>query len=199
MNLLPFYKEIHALLKDSPTNDDFDVITYEFVLEQGSIDPLQTYGTDESNSYIKVSTVQNIESQDIYWSKSTLFAALSNIGGSAVTYIALASFFISHYQTFAYDREALNQLFYETKNDPSEDDSDDDNKSLDKEVDRKNSASYLLSWQNELKHRFKDRQPIYYGYMAQLAVVFLSKCCCCCVKKYENDDTSWFARRKKSL
>ena len=57
----------------------------------------------------------------------------------------------------------------------------------------------MLSWQNELKHRFKDRKPIYYSYMTQIAVRFLSKCCCCCIRKYEAQEDSWYTRHKMSL
>ena len=83
-----------------------------------------------------MSAAQNIDSQDIYWSKTSMMSALSNIGGSAVTVIALVSCIISNYQKFAYDREALNQLFYETKNEPSDGDSDEDG---DDRLDRENS------------------------------------------------------------
>ena len=136
---------------------------------------------------------------DIYWSKTSIMSALSNIGGAAVTFIGIFSLLSKNYQKFAYDREALNQLFYETKNEPKEGDSEDDNGRLDKEDGRTSSSSYLLSWQNELKHRFKDRKPIYYSYMTQVAIVVLSKCCCCCIKKYEKRPDSWYARRKMSL
>lgn len=97
-SILPFFDAIKAFKESKPKNEDFNVITYLFNVEQGAIDPITILATNESNSRVKINISQNIESQDIYWKHSSIFGALSTIGGTAVTIIAFTSYLLSNYQ-----------------------------------------------------------------------------------------------------
>ena len=74
---------------------------------------------------------------------------VSNVGGQTVAILAIVNLLLKGYAQFAYDRDALQQLYFQTKDDGPDEDADGNDARL--------SESGSLSWKFDLKQKFKDR------------------------------------------
>ena len=70
---------------------------------------------DEIYGLVNVSLAQSIETQIIDWKSRTLMDTLAQVGGQIIAILGISQFFLMNYQQFSYDKNALKQLYYETK------------------------------------------------------------------------------------
>jgi len=90
---------------------------------------------------------------------------LGNVGGQAISILAIAGLFLSHYQRFSYYSDALKSLYYKRENEIGEEQIDGD-------------------WHSELRSKFKSRQPFEQGYCVYIFFLLLASCCCCCTDRW---------------
>ena len=68
---------------------DFDVISYEFDMEQNSLLSIKNVNANDINGLVNVSIGQNIERQDIFWHQMKIITILGRVGGQAIAVIAI--------------------------------------------------------------------------------------------------------------
>ena len=105
-----WFIQIGSLFDSTAKTDDdfFDVITFNFNVEQSSLISIENVDENDNNGIVNVSIGQNVERQDIYWNQTKVITILGRVGGQAIAIIAICQFLIGHFQNFAYEREAIN-------------------------------------------------------------------------------------------
>ena len=76
---------------------------------------IENVDENDNNGIVNVSIGQNVERQDIYWNQTKVITILGRVGGQAIAIIAICQFLIGHFQNFAYEREAINQLYWDAR------------------------------------------------------------------------------------
>ena len=127
-----------------------------------------------------VSISQNVEEDEIYWSRDTITSLLTRIGGEAIAVIGIVQFCITNYQTFSYEIAALNTMYYERIYKTSS-----------------GGNSNANDWSSDFRKKFNSREPFKISFCNYLVVNFLSYCCCCLIGRQQKDPSSWYSRKKR--
>mmetsp|Transcript_2114 Transcript_2114/g.3024 ORF Transcript_2114/g.3024 Transcript_2114/m.3024 type:complete len:150 (+) Transcript_2114:442-891(+) len=108
---------------------------------------------------------------------------LGDVGGQAISILAIVAFLLQHYQTFAYYRDALKSHYYEKKR--ATDGSDD---------------RFEADWHEEVRAKFESREPFEQDYPSRIWYGALSTLCCCYRKRWESEEHGWaWYKREKQL
>lgn len=133
--------------------------------------------------YISIVLSQNVREDTVIWKMKSIFDYLAEIGGQAVSLIAILSFLVSHFQNFSYDESNTRALFFHERDD---DDMPDGNGEEDQAI--KDPRDQMLD-------SIAKRRNIKIGYFNYLLVKIMTACCCCLTSRYETRKGSCCRRR----
>ncbi len=99
-------------ITDNTYFQNFDAVTYEFdphglEFYDGS------YVTNPSYGYVSYSIGCNSSYEERVWVSKSVMEVLTTVGGQTIAILAIAQFFIGHYQDFAYIKSLSKNLYHE--------------------------------------------------------------------------------------
>ena len=84
---------------------------------------------------------------------------------------------LSSYQSFSYEKNALNTLYFE----------------------RKQVKLGSEEWREDMSNKLDGRKPFVFGYWSYVSIKLVSCLCCCFTTRWSRDQKSWYARKKNLL